>query len=493
VADSSDISARADDDEWVRAVIARALLADSEDATQDAPVAAPVAATPDPAVVAMGNDDSRPSPIPTIESPPDFNWGTADRLDTASIRARAAEGVDRVRRIGDANLAADVVTSPSTVNVATEPLAPVEPVFPTAPQPTAPPLQTSAPAQPVTPTAQPVIPTAQPVMRTEQAPPAETNLLPPFEPPTAPSPVFPTERAVTELQPDIPARPASAASAIVDAPIPQPVAPGPRPAPDQVDLPIAESGTVRRQDQVIEPGRVEHGFSVEGGTNPFVDTDGVDDVMVKSDVSTSGFRSSDFHTIIEWLAVIGSALAVALLIKAFVLQAFWIPSESMETTVNRGDRILVNKVSYRLHDVRRGDLVVFRKIEGTAGTDDLIKRAIGLPGETIEVRDDGQIWIWGPGEGPEDALLLDEPYLNPQNALLRAPSASDPVAQDIWDERCTNNRTPGRCTLDDSSFFMLGDNRVRSSDSRFFGPVPEENVVGRAFVRIWPLGDLSTL
>lgn len=220
-----------------------------------------------------------------------------------------------------------------------------------------------------------------------------------------------------------------------------------------------------------------------------------DMVMVETDANTEGFRSSDLRTILEWMAVIIAALVVALLIKAFVLQAFWIPSESMETTVNKGDRILVNKVSYDLHEVRRGDLVVFEKLAGTPGnTKDLIKRAIALPGETIEVRDDGRIWIWGAGETPDDAKLLEEPYLDPQNELLTTPSTSDPISQDIWNERCVNQpRSPGRCTLDDESYFMMGDNRFRSSDSRSFGPIPEENIVGRAFLRIWPLGDISTL
>ncbi len=219
-----------------------------------------------------------------------------------------------------------------------------------------------------------------------------------------------------------------------------------------------------------------------------------DEVMVETDATTEGYRSSDLRTILEWLAVIVAALVVALLIKAFVLQAFWIPSESMETTVNEGDRILVNKVSYNLHEVRRGDLVVFEKLEGTPGdTKDLIKRAIALPGETIEVRADGRIWIWGAGETPEDAKLLEEPYLDPQNAILAVPSSSDPANQTIWDDRCVNQENPGRCTLDENSFFMMGDNRFRSLDSRSFGPVPAENIVGRAFLRIWPPGDVSTL
>ena len=218
-----------------------------------------------------------------------------------------------------------------------------------------------------------------------------------------------------------------------------------------------------------------------------------DQILESAEATTDGFRSSDLRTILEWLAVIVAALTVALLIKAFVLQAFWIPSESMETTVNEGDRILVNKVSYRLHEVRRGDLVVFKKLPGTGGnTDDLIKRAIALPGETIEVRDDGRIWIWGPGETPEDAKRLEEPYLSPDDALLQLPSSNaDPTA--FGHESCVNGDSATRCTLADGSFFMMGDNRNQSQDSRFFGPIPEENIVGRAFLRIWPLGDIDTL
>lgn len=205
---------------------------------------------------------------------------------------------------------------------------------------------------------------------------------------------------------------------------------------------------------------------------------------------TAALRSS-----VEWLAVIVVALSAALLIKAYVFQAFEIPSGSMQTTVNIGDRILVNKLSYRVGDVQRGDLVVFERLEGTPGsTDDLIKRAIALPGETIEIREDGRIWIWGPGESSADAERLEEPYLDEINAVLSPPSAGDALTTDVWNERCVNQpREPGRCTLNNSSYFMMGDNRNASSDSRFFGPVPEENIVGRAFFRIWPLGDMEPL
>jgi len=204
---------------------------------------------------------------------------------------------------------------------------------------------------------------------------------------------------------------------------------------------------------------------------------------------------STLRSIVEWLAVIVLALSAALLIKAYVFQAFEIPSGSMATTINIGDRIIVNKLSYRFGDVERGDLVVFERLDGTPGsTDELIKRTIALPGETIEVRADGRIWIWARGESAEDAALLEEPYLDIQNALLQAPSVSAPDSSDVWDVRCVNQpRESGRCTLDDSSYFMMGDNRNASSDSRFFGPVPEDNIVGQAFLRIWPITDVDRL
>jgi len=139
--------------------------------------------------------------------------------------------------------------------------------------------------------------------------------------------------------------------------------------------------------------------------------------------------------------------------------------------------------------------VVFSKIEGTpSATDELIKRAIALPGETLELRDDGKLWIWGPGETEADARQLDESYLDIANQFLEVPDAADPVSVAIWDPLCTNAQgNGGRCTLNDSSYFMMGDNRNASTDSRSFGPVPEENLVGRAFLRIWPLGSIGGL
>ena len=204
---------------------------------------------------------------------------------------------------------------------------------------------------------------------------------------------------------------------------------------------------------------------------------------------TGGLRE-----VVEWVAVVVVALVAALVIREYFVQAFEIPSQSMENTVNVGDRILVNKLSFTFGEVERGDLVVFERGTLTDGnTEELIKRAIALPGETIELREDGRLYIWGPGEGPDDAFVLNEPYLAEPDRLRR-PNPGDPLSIDLWDERCVNQpRESGRCTLDGQSFFMMGDNRFNSTDSRSFGPVPSENVVGRAFFRIWPIGEFGGL
>jgi signal peptidase I len=158
------------------------------------------------------------------------------------------------------------------------------------------------------------------------------------------------------------------------------------------------------------------------------------------------------------------ALVLALIIRTFVVQAFYIPSESMVPALLTNDRVLVNKLSYHLHDLHRGDIVVFDAPPGaaTAQVKDLIKRVIGLPGDTIEGRS-GSIFING--------KPLDEPYLPPDVRSRDFPPAKVPP-KEIW---------------------VLGDNRQDSRDSTFFGPITENSVVGRAFVRIWPLNRLGLL
>ena len=167
---------------------------------------------------------------------------------------------------------------------------------------------------------------------------------------------------------------------------------------------------------------------------------------------------------IEWVAIVVGAFAVALVVKTFLIQAFYIPSESMFPTLTEDDRVLVNKLSYRLHEVNRGDLVVFERPPAEPDSDvkDLIKRVVAVEGETIEERD-GVLYV--------DGEPLDEPYLQPgveSNDLTQVVVPPDHV-------------------------FVMGDNRGSSRDSRFFGPIEEDLIVGRAFVKVWPLPDLELL
>src|SRR4029077_17619312 len=116
-------------------------------------------------------------------------------------------------------------------------------------------------------------------------------------------------------------------------------------------------------------------------------------------------QASRRRNVIEWVLVIVGAILVAVLVRTFLVQAFRIPSESMSPTLEKGDRVIVNRLSYKLHDVNRGDIVVFSRPPGLpAGADqpeDLIKRVIGLPGETVQTKD-GSIYI--------DNRKLSEPY-----------------------------------------------------------------------------------
>jgi len=163
------------------------------------------------------------------------------------------------------------------------------------------------------------------------------------------------------------------------------------------------------------------------------------------------------RTVFEWVGLVVLALVIALLIKTFLFQAFYIPSESMTPTLKIHDRVLVNKLSYKLHPVHRGDIVVFKAPpHADPGIDDLVKRVVGLPHETVEGRG-GHVYI--------DGKLLPEKYL---------PAGVTTSAFGI-------RRIPA------NSYWVMGDNRGNSKDSRSFGFITKSQIVGRVFFRIWPL------
>lgn len=176
---------------------------------------------------------------------------------------------------------------------------------------------------------------------------------------------------------------------------------------------------------------------------------------------------SSVRNTIEWLAVIVIAILLAVLIKTFVIQAFKIPSASMEPTLMPGDRVVVNKLSYRMHDVNRGDVIVFsrppRAPSGPEDPEQLIKRVIGLPGDTVTARD-GQVYI-------NDKRLV-EPYL--------------PKGTPTYD-------IDNPVKIPEGQLWVMGDNRTNSGDSRVFGPIESSSIVGRAFFIIWPPGRFNAL
>ncbi|MGE5830069.1 MAG: signal peptidase I [Micromonosporaceae bacterium] len=197
------------------------------------------------------------------------------------------------------------------------------------------------------------------------------------------------------------------------------------------------------------------------------------------------------------------AFCLAVLIRTFLLQAFFIPSSSMEDTLLVGDRVLVNKIVYDVRTPARGEIVVFRGTEGWApenppvsgggfmgrlgrtmgdlvglsrpGEKDFIKRVIAVPGDRVSCCDnEGRVYVNG--------QPLDEPYVK-TNSPLDAPP--DP-------EVCRSRRFE-EVLVPPGQVFVMGDHRVVSQDSRCKGPVPIENIIGRAFVIVWPSDRWGTL
>ncbi len=181
------------------------------------------------------------------------------------------------------------------------------------------------------------------------------------------------------------------------------------------------------------------------------------------------------------LAVV--ALVIALLIKSFLVQLFYIPSESMEPTLLRDDRVLVSRLAYRSGEPHRGDVVVFRNPSlsaeprrgalggfvhwvtdglgiGRPDNEDYIKRVIGEPGDTLVVSKDG---VSVNGE------QLDEPYIS------------------------RNGGPTGEWTVPEHHVFVMGDNRDHSEDSRVFEAIPIDSIVGKAVARVWPFSRLGGL
>lgn len=160
----------------------------------------------------------------------------------------------------------------------------------------------------------------------------------------------------------------------------------------------------------------------------------------------------------------GLGVLLALGVRATITEVRTIPSRSMAPTLEVGDQVIVNKLSYRLRDPRRGDIVVFSptpELQKQNLNNDLIKRIVAVPGDTLEIRPH-QLWVNGQAvREPEIQYSQDYSY--------------------------------GPVTLGQGQYFVLGDNRTNSYDSHFWGTVSKQNLIGQAWLRIYPINRISLL
>jgi signal peptidase I len=171
------------------------------------------------------------------------------------------------------------------------------------------------------------------------------------------------------------------------------------------------------------------------------------------------------RAMIEWTAIIVIAVLVSFLLRTFAFQTFYIPSGSMEPTLQVGDRIIVNKLAVSWGTINIGDIVVFKAPPAEncgEPVTDLVKRVIGIPGDTLTSKGN-TIYVNG--------KVLDETWTH-----------TEPLGQPIGDVHLKANQ-----------YFMMGDNHSDSCDSRMWGPVPRSDIIGKAFVRIWPLSRIGFL
>lgn len=171
---------------------------------------------------------------------------------------------------------------------------------------------------------------------------------------------------------------------------------------------------------------------------------------------------SDLKKILrEWVITIVIAVVLSLVVRTYIAEARWIPSESMLPTLKVGDHLVIDKAYYRLNGIDRGDIVVFQAPPTAQGEDDLIKRVIGLPGEKIAIKE-GIVYI---NDQP-----LDESY------IFEKPNT---------DFKAIN--------IPENKVFVMGDNRNNSYDSRYWGTLPMENIIGKAIILYYPFENIGVL
>lgn len=157
------------------------------------------------------------------------------------------------------------------------------------------------------------------------------------------------------------------------------------------------------------------------------------------------------------------ALLVVIPIRYFIFQPFFVKGESMEPNFQNGNYLIVDEISYRLREPQRGEVIVFKYPLNPSQR--YIKRIIGLPGETVQIKE-GKVNVYNSNGVPQ---ILNENYL----------------------PEFFNTSGNNEIQLSQDEYFVLGDNRNFSSDSRRWGTLPKENIIGRVLVRVWPFASLT--
>lgn len=251
-----------------------------------------------------------------------------------------------------------------------------------------------------------------------------------------------------------------------------------RPADSEIQSEAGDSGLERRQRR-SESLAASGAPPVDDGDADFEQIDEEDLARARADRARARQEpsKSTARNLAEWLAVVVGAVLIAVVIRTFVFQTFWIPSPSMASTLVKDDRVLVNKLSYRFHDVNRGDVVVFERPDSLAPSaiKDLIKRVVGLPGDQVSIID---------GEVRIDGQVLEEPYTDGQPTEPMVGCGTGETA---------GIETPEGLAIPEGMVLVLGDNRTNSDDGRCFGPIDEDLIVGRAFLIMWPPSKMGGL
>jgi signal peptidase I len=182
---------------------------------------------------------------------------------------------------------------------------------------------------------------------------------------------------------------------------------------------------------------------------------------------------------LEYVAIVAVAILVALAVQSWLLKPYRIPSGSMLDTLRPGDRVLVNRVVYHLREPHRGDVIVFNYPEDPDVV--FIKRVVGVPGDTLEVKD-GRLYVNG--------SKLAEPYVHRSRGHLDPTVAQAAIAGSTMHDPWSLSE-PYR--VPDGNYFVMGDNRTDSDDSRDWGTVPRAAIVGEGLATYWPFSRLRAL